>query len=432
MKKRTYTTILVISFVIVVAAFAYWYFFLRSGTTTNNTGNSPPTGFTPFGGSTGQHNPGNGSGNGSGTSTSTPFVVKIPALRLLSATPVGGYAASTTASTTIVRWIDRGRGNILQAKEDSLDIQTLSNTLLPKMYESVWGSGLNSLIGSILGDDDATISVLYAALLPQNTSISNSTGTPITVNGASAAPYTLRGKDLPAGIVSFAASPKKDKVFLFAVQGGQGIGYVAPFTGGTATQIFSTPVTQVNVDWPEQNTIAITTKGSSGYNGFLYFVDPKTGVWRKVLGPLPGLSAKVSHDAKYAVISVSGSANNVVTDIYSIDGSSGVDAVVQTLADKCAWGNFYKNMVYCAVPFQPTSGTYPDDWYKGTLSTIDKIWQINAATGEVHLISSVFEQAGKSIDAFNLGLDDKDGYLFFMNKLDLSLWSLDLVDSGSN
>jgi hypothetical protein len=138
----------------------------------------------------------------------------------------------------------------------------------------------------------------------------------------------------------------------------------------------------------------------------------------------------VSHDARYAIVSAAGNANNVVTYIYSIATSTATDAIIRTLADKCVWGNFYKDMVYCAVPFQPVSGTYPDDWYKGTLSTVDKIWQENAATGEVHLISSVFEQARTNIDAFNLGLDDKDNYLFFMNKLDLSFWSLDLVDSN--
>jgi hypothetical protein len=239
----------------------------------------------------------------------------------------------------------------------------------------------------------------------------------------------LHGKNLPNDISAFAISPDRKKVFLFAVDNGQGIGYVAPFDGGTATQIFSTPITQVNVEWPEANTIAITTKGSSNTNGFLYFVDPKTGVWNKVLGPGTGLSTRVSHDARYVLYSVTGNSNNVVTGIYSIASSTKTDAVINTLADKCAWGNFYKEVVYCAVPFQPVAGTYPDDWYKGTLSTVDKIWQVNAATGEVNLISSIFTEAKTNIDAFNLGLDDKDNYLIFMNKLNLSLWSLDLVDS---
>jgi hypothetical protein len=171
----------------------------------------------------------------------------------------------------------------------------------------------------------------------------------------------------------------------------------------------------------------VTTKGSADQGGFLYFVDPKTGAWKKILGPLPGLSAKVSHDAKYALVSVSGTDNNLLMSIYNVQKGSGVDALIRTIADKCVWGNFYKNLVYCGVPSQQISGVYPDDWYKGTMSFTDKIWQVNADTGEVHLISSIVDQSDRLIDAFNLGLDAKDNYLFFMNKNDLSFWSLDLV-----
>ncbi len=417
MPRKTSTLIIIALIILVLLAFGlFWYFFMYSKNSSTGTTNNPTSGFSPFG-QTGGHQQGTSGSNTNNPNTTYPTEVVIPALRQLSATPIGGYGASTTASTTIVRWIDRGRGNILEAHEDSLTINTLSNTLLPKTYESVWNKSISSFIGSILGDDNETISAIFATILPQSTSTTSVT------------PYELRGKNLPAGIVSYATSPKKDKIFMFAIQNGLGIGYTAPFNGGTATQIFATPITQVNVDWPEENTITITTKGSANSNGYLYFISPKTGVWKQILGPLAGLSATVSHDAKFALISTAGTGDSVATFIYSIASSTVNDAVIETLADKCTWGNFYKNVVYCAVPFQAVTGVYPDDWYKGTLSTVDKIWQVNAATGEVHLISSVFSEAKKSIDAFNLGLDDKDNYLFFMNKNDLSFWSLDLVTS---
>jgi hypothetical protein len=103
---------------------------------------------------------------------------------------------------------------------------------------------------------------------------------------------------------------------------------------------------------------------------------------------------------------------------------------VNTLADKCVWGNFYKEIVYCAVPSQPIAALYPDDWYKGNVSFTDKIWQINASTEEIHLVSPIVDQSDRTIDAFNLGLDTRDDFLFFMNKKDLSLWSFDLVSGN--
>jgi len=416
-RKTSQIIIASVIIILLIAMVVFWFLFMRNPGVNKGGGNSQTSGFSPFGG-TGGKQQGTMTSSGAGYQNGNPTEVIIPALRELSTTPIGGYGASTTASTTIVHWIDRGRGNVLEAKEDSLNITTLSNTLLPKMYNSLWSNDTYSFIGQILGDDNSTVSTLYATLSKQATS-------------SSATPYTLNGKNLPNNIVAYAVSPKKDKIFFLVVQNGSGIGYIAPFNGGTATQIFSTPFTEVNVDWPEDNTIAITTKGSADQYGYLYFVSPKTGVWKKIVGPLPGLSTLVSHDAKYAILSVAGNANNVITSIYSIASSTGNDAIIRTLADKCVWGNFYKDMVYCAVPFQPVSGTYPDDWYKGTLATVDKIWSVDAKTGEVHLVSTVFADANKLIDAYNMGLDDKDNYLFFMNKYDLSFWSLDLVTSSS-
>ena len=414
MPRKT-STLIIISLIIliIIAGSAYWFLFMRqSGNNVSSNTPSSDSTFSPFNRNNGKQ--GSNSTNNSTSTDASSGQVVLPSLRLLSATPIGGYGASTTASTTFVRWVDRGRGNILEAYGNLSDITTLSNTLLPRTYESIWNKDLSSFIGTILGDDNQTISTLFASIAPQATS-------------SSGAPYQLQGKNLPDGIVSYASSPKKDKVFLFIIQNGQGVGYIAPFNGGTAIQIFSTPVTQVNVEWPEDNTIAITTKGSAAYNGFLYFVSPKTGVWKKILGPLAGLSTKVSHDAKYVLASATDGSDGLLTAIYSVASSTSNDAVIKTLADKCTWGNFYKEVVYCAVPFKPVSGSYPDDWYRGNISTIDKMWQINAKNSEIHLISSIFTEAKRNIDAYNLGLDTKDNYLFFMNKADLSFWSLDLV-----
>ncbi|MDE2038327.1 MAG: hypothetical protein KGI69_03880 [Patescibacteria group bacterium] len=419
---------------ILLAGAGYWYFFMQtgaaglpfpSGSSNGQTGfqpfSRPPSGTSPSSSPTGTATTSqNGQAQGSAYS--------LPVLRLLSDTPVGGYGASTTASTTVVRWVDRGRGNIYQATYDSANITTLSNTVVPRIYGSVWDRNLVSFIGSLFQSGDTAPSTVYAQLVAQATSTASAQASS-SPDSASLTPYVLRGKNIPGDVVSYAASPDGKSIFMFAVQNGEGIGYTAPFNGGTATQIFTTPLTQASVDWPAPNIISITTAGSAYEPGYLYFVDPKTGVWKKVIGPLPGLSAKVSHDGKYAILSATGNKNNVVTSIYSVASSTGTDAVIRTLADKCAWGDFYKDVVYCGVPSQAVPGTYPDDWYKGTLSTNDQIWQVDAATGAVHLVSPIISQSDRVIDAFDLSLDPKDDYLFFMNKNDLSLWSLDLVRS---
>lgn len=422
---------IIIILALLLAGFAYWYFFFHgpgNPTVSVTSPNQQRNGFSPLNsGGIGQGSAsttltGSTGGNG-GSGTSQPAPVAIATLRKISGTPVGGYGSITNATTTTVRWIDRGRGNVYELPMDSEAVATLSNTILPRMYQSVWNKNLTALVGSIFTDNIDTPTTLYAQLKAQATSTASSS------DAIMKTPFALKGNNLPDGVIAYAASPKGDKLFLFINESGTGVGYTSNFDGSNMTKLFDTPLTQVNVEWPETNTIAITTKGSASQAGFLYFVNVKTGVWKKILGPIAGLSARVSHDARYVLASSASNDQNVDTAIYAVSSTSLTNAVVRTMADKCAWGNFYTDIVYCAVPSQPISGTYPDDWYQGTLSTIDKIWQINAKTGEIHLISSIVDQSDRVIDAFNLGLDPKDNYLFFQNKNDLSLWSYDLVAS---
>ena len=420
-------TFLIIMIVVIIAllGFGAWYYFFHNQTTTTTGTNSTPSGFEPL------NRPASGSnqaGTSSVTNTNAPGTTttaqsRITVLRLLSNTPIGGYGALTTATTTVVRWIDRGRGNIYEVKENASDVTTLSNIILPRVYNSSWNKNLTSFIGQALEDSSELPASIYAEL----TSLKTATTTKLL--GSNLTPFELKGVSLPDNVTGYAVSPNKSRIF-FLIKGAAGSkGYVANFDGSKMTQIFTTPLTQLNIEWPSDNIIAITTKGTADRAGYMYFVDPKTGVWKKILGPLNGLSTKVSRDAKYVLLSVTGMSDNVVTGLYSLVNNKPIDGAVSTLADKCVWGNFYKEIVYCAVPSQMVSGTYPDDWYKGTLQTVDDIWQINAITGETKFAGKILGQAGRVIDAFNLGLDDKDNFLFFMNKYDLSFWSLDLVKS---
>ena len=429
-KSKAPTIIAVIIILLAGAGFAFWYFFMNgpgsSLTPAVNVTGTP--GYTPFGRIP---QPANGpittsttTNNGATTINQNPGVNgPIPTLRMLSGTPVGGYGASTTASTTIIRWLDRGKGDIYEAAGDSTTVTTLSNTTLPRVYQSVWNKTLTAFVGSMLPDGGVTPTTIYAELKKHSAVASTSN------NELATTPFELKGNNLPSSIVDYAISPKADKVFLFANENGTGSGYVANLNGSSLTRIFTTPLTQINISWPETNTIAITTKGSISQPGFLYFVDPKTGAWKKILGPIAGLSAVVSHDGKYVIASSAGHNQDVETAIFDVTKGSYTDAIFKTLADKCAWGNFYKEIVYCAVPSQPVSGAYPDDWYQSKISTADKIWQTNVKTGEIHLVSSIVDQSDRTIDIFNMGLDAKDNYLMFMNKDDLSLWLLNLISS---
>jgi hypothetical protein len=418
--------LLILILLIVGAAGAYWYYFVYGTVTPADTVPvTQPGGFVPFDRNTPSNIPPASTSatlEPSTTATDTDHVEKPPRLRLLSNTPVGGYGASTTLpnktlatpGVTLVRWVDRGRGNIYQAQSDTVTIETLSNTVVPRIVDSAWNTHTTSFVAAMLLPDNSGIDLIYTTLRPQT--------------GTSTAAYSLRGAGVHTDVITYAVSPKKDRLFALVQEEGSGVGYISGLDGQKMVKIFTTPLTQVTAEWPEENTIAITTKASANQDGFLYFVSPTTGTWKRIAGPLHGLTTTVSHDAKYVLLSSSkGAAESIKTTILNVIKNTQTETTFRTISSKCSWGNFYKELVYCAVPSQLPNGVYPNDWDLGTMSFNDKMWQIKAETGELKLISSLVDQSDRPIDAYRMSLDRNDNYLFFINKNDLSLWSLDLV-----
>ncbi len=418
--KLKYLLIILVVLILIGAGAAYWYFFtgagievpvIDTGTQTNSNG-----GFVPFGRPAVSNSPAPTNTTPTATTSnqtdSTP-VMKVPTLRLISSTPVGGYGASTTATATIVRWVDRGRGNIYEASGANLEIQTLSNIVVPRIYESVWNKNVTAFIASTLSENSSSVETVYAELQKQIATSSTS--------------YTLKGKSLPEKTLAYAVSPRGDRLVILLDEGGETVGYTSTFGGQSLTRLFSTALKQVVIEWPEESIITLTTKPSSTQDGFMYFINSKTGTMKKVLGPLRGLTTKVSRDGRFVLEShVESASRDLRTSIYTVSKNTSAEVGFKTLTDKCVWGNFYKDVFYCGVPSLLPTGVYPDGWYLGTMSFRDKIWQVNAETGELKLVSALTGQ-DRSIDAYKLGLDRNDNYLFFVNKDDLTLWSLDLV-----
>src|SRR4051812_1210223 len=107
--RKTVITFIALAAVLIAAGFAYVYFLQKAPSDT------PPE-TTSYSSSPSTHYPVNETSPQTQTSSTSNVrtvsaYAPIAKLRLLSATPVGGYGASSTATTT-VRWVDRGRGNV--------------------------------------------------------------------------------------------------------------------------------------------------------------------------------------------------------------------------------------------------------------------------------------------------------------------------------
>lgn len=423
MKKLT--IILAIVLIILLGAGAYYWFSNQNPTTKTPGSTSDQVTFDPFnrGSVSPQPTRTPTPSSTSGSITTTPTTSeegKLPTLRHLSVTPIGGYVASSTASSSLARYIDRGVGHIYEASSISNAIVKISNTTIPRVYESFWNKKANNIIARYMKDETGSITNFFAELRPIVQPKNSSSTDP------SAIPFEIKGKFLNSTVIDMAVSPKGDRIFSLNLENEKGIGYVSGFDESKKTKVYETPLTQITTDWPEENTVAINTKASGLATGYLYLLDLKAGTARRTISGVTGLTTKVSPDIKKIIYSTA-STDRISTGLFNTKDGSIQEVLFKTLAEKCVWSKKFTNEVYCAVPTEiPNGFLYPDDWYKGKVSFVDQIWHLDANTGEVHMIANPLDLANAIVDATNLSLDPKENFLYFVNKRDLTLWSLDL------
>jgi hypothetical protein len=452
MSKKISYSIIIILILAILGGFAYFFFYANKPAPQGNTGGSNvnvQNPFSPFSSSGTTNN--QGSSDNSGTnSTSTVVnggqIYQYPKVREIWPTPIGGFVASTTASSTFVRFVDRGTGYIYDMNTASATPANISNTTVPLVYESYWNKNAMSGIFRYIKEGGDDITNFYVQLKSTATTTNNQKPKTNNQNGSNASstatstattsiptipiisqtPYQLRGTYFPGNIISVAVSPKGNQIFTVELVGGNGAGFISNIDGSGSKQIFSTPLAQVNAFWPTTNTLMLATRASAGSLGYLYSINTKTGVMSEVFGGVGGLSVLPNGTAQLVLYSDLSSSGNLVTSLYNIKNASSQDLPFTTLAEKCVWSRQNPLNLYCAVPSSaPTTG-YPDAWYEGTASGVDQIIELDTDTGSVHLVSNLAQDARTQIDAEWLALDPTEHFLYFVNKRDLSLWSVDL------
>ncbi len=156
----------------------------------------------------------------------------------------------------------------------------------------------------------------------------------------------------------------------------------------------------------------------------MYFVDPTTGAVRKILGNIPGLSAFSDPDGLQVIyLEQTDSAKLSVLD-RKTGGSRSLTPA--TFPEKCTWSKKDKNIVYCAVPREFLDGLALTAWYKGYISYTDDIWKYDIKNNTSVILENLPNDAGNQIDLIKPILSENEQYLIFINKIDNSLWSLDL------
>ncbi|MDE2188526.1 MAG: hypothetical protein KGJ35_02240 [Patescibacteria group bacterium] len=432
MSRKLFYSIVVIVIAAVVGGAWYLFFYVNRPAPAggNGTGTNP---FTPFGSGLSGNPSSRGTSNATGTIATGVQMGQWPKIRKIYSTPIGGFIASSTGATsTIVRFVDRGTGYVYNMDMNSAAPTVISNTTVPLIYESYWQGNAAAAIFRYIKEGTDDITNFYVRLIATATGqqSASSTSATSTAQIITETPYSLRGAYFPGNVIDMAVSPSGKQLFTIENVNGNGVGFISNFDGSGSKQIFSTPLTQVRAFWPTTNTVMMATNGTAVSPGFLYEIDAKSGVMSEVFGNINGLSVLPSPNGNLVAYSDISKSGQLVTSLYNIKTSSSQDLPFTTLADKCVWSKANPLNLYCAVPTPLPQAVYPDNWYQGAISTTDSIFEIDTDTGTVHPVADLQKEAGASVDAEWLALDPKEHYLYFVNKKDLSLWSVDLNQVG--
>ncbi len=308
-------------------------------------------------------------------------------------------ASSTKQTDTFVRFMERVTGHIYEVKIPTLEKKQISNLTSPKVYNAVFNSNGSEVISRQLNNENIATTYTKLSTSTSNTNRSYPNNTDILIT-------------------------KKDSVFYTTKSQNGSVGYISTFDNKKTTQIFSTPLRDILAEWSGGDIVAIFPKPHSEYSGVLSFIDTKKGTFKQVLSGINGLTALPNSDATYFLYNTNSKNLNLAAQKIS----SGLDINFQnkTLPEKCVWSKKNINLVYCAIPTYISESGYPEKWYQGVISFSDKVWVLDVQTGEERLVYNPSIDNKPLPDITSLTLNDKENYLFFINKNDLTLWGLSL------
>ena len=424
MKKTI--TIIIIVFLILLGGVGY-YLYVNSGNQNVSSGKifDSVKNFFPFGAPNSQTEPVSTNTSSSTNQNNNTTPVKIPRMFQISETPTAGFVAIDTTSTssqisfnkeknatsstttkqieTFVRFVERATGHITEAKIPTLEKTRVSNITIPKVYESFLNaSGTEFITRTLYGE----------SIVTEYRKLTSGTST-----ATSSQPTTY-----PYNTDIFIT--KGNSVFYTTKSSTGSVGYIGTFDNKKPTQIFTTPLRDISASWNGGNIIEIFSKPNSVEAGFSFAVDIKKKTIKESLSNILGLTINTNFDGTYSLY-------NTNVETLTLGAKQGATNTayllgIRTLPEKCVWSKKHAMIAYCVLPNYVEKVGLPEKWYQGVTSFNDAFWSVNVETGEQNLIYQPNSDGKIQPDGINLSLNDKENYLFFINKKDLSLWGLSL------
>jgi hypothetical protein len=302
---------------------------------------------------------------------------------------------------------DRATGNIFQNLASTSLVTRLSNHTLPRIEEAYFIDGLHVFVRGLDKDNESVITK-YITLSKETASS--------TISSVYEQFVYIYAKQ-----IAFLVDSKK--MFYFTEKTGQGI--ISNVDGTGITRGIKTILTEWLSQYVNKNIVAITTKPSAYFPGYLFFINTNgSGNNNYIVGEKYGFTTLISPDGKKVLYSEIRN-NQLETVVYDVRTKKEIILTQSTISEKCVW-TADSITIFCAVPQKLSLAPYPDAWYQNETSFDDNIWSINPTTGEFSLVVTLQGNTPEPIDAYNLKISKNKKYLLFQDKYSLTVWKYNL------
>ena len=426
MKRKTAIKILIILLLIILGVFSYLIFFKKDGSEPKEVvlPNQPSSNFFP------DSEPDSEDNNNTEDFNNDRFTA-ISKLRQISDNPVAGFIIfdrETDTSNriileqeekldkeyeTIYRFTNKSNGNIFETTSRTPSLKRLTNNTIPKIKESIFSKTLENVVFRYL-DDSETIESYFSKIIMDKNSTTTQIGEGDFVK--------LESSFLQKNINNISFS--EDGLVFYTVNvGDESYGYIFDINNPNNPEFsFSSNLRDIRTEWFKDNSILLGTKPSSVSNGLLFEYNFDTQKITKILEGGYGFNF-LSKNNNDTIIYSELSRSEINSYSYNTRTKETLDLNLNTIvSDKCAWSNKLDTVIYCAVPNSKIGSGYPNLWHQGQVSFNDSLFKIDTETGLKLQITGLEED----FDITKLQVSDDDEYIVFINKKDLTLWSLDI------
>lgn len=318
-----------------------------------------------------------------------------PQLWQVAKTPVAGMGFIGNASTSKLYFAERSTGYILEADPKNGVISRITNKLLPRTNEAVFGRERTVVLRSV--DEEGGI-VSFAG---------------------SFASSTLTGNYLMRNIRAIVPDPKTNGLlYLVKNDNGEGVAVRSSWNGANPKIVFTSPLSSWKLISLEDGRIFVALPPADNVPGFAYELQGDGSISPEIQD-VPGLTFLPRASS---IASLFGSSSGGTLNLFAQTDGTLISLDIKTVADKCVWDLSNKRtVVYCAVPQFVISKTFLNDWYRGAIHTSDSWWRVDANSGTVEQVFSPSERDG-TLDVENPIIDMGGEHIAFMNAVDKTLW----------